>query len=127
MQPNLRQGGARAGGDQRLLDLLEHSAGLECVGRVKGFLGHEYLLHNPGAIDDKRRAAGDDILFVEDAVGSADVSLGVAQNGELSAQLLGECGVGPWAVHTDPDNHRVIRIKLARGFLIFRHFVRATR
>ena len=66
-----------------LLDLFEHSAGLECVSRVKSFLGHEHLLHDPRAIDDKRRAAGDDVLFIEDAVGSADVALGIAQNGEL--------------------------------------------
>ena len=102
MQPNLRWRGTRAGGDRELLDLLEHSAGLECVSRVKGFLGHEHLLHDPGAIDDKRRAAGDDVLFVEDAVGSTRIALGIAQNGELSPQLLGERGVGPWAVHTDP-------------------------
>jgi len=110
-----------------LLDFCEYRAGLECVSRVEGFLGHEDLLHDPLTIDDERRAPSDGVLFVEDAVGSANVSLGVAQNGELRSELLGERRVGPGAVDADPENHRITRIELTRGCLICRHFTRAAR
>src|SRR5919109_1035492 len=85
MTPNLCRSGARAAGGRALLDLGEHRAGLECVSRVEGFLCHEDLLHDPLTIDDERRAAGDDVLFVEDPVGAADVALGIAQNVALYA------------------------------------------
>jgi hypothetical protein len=75
---DLRRSQARAKSGRPLLDLFEHRAGLERVGRVECFLCHEDLLHDPLTIDDERRPAGDDVLLVEDAVGSANVSLGVA-------------------------------------------------
>src|SRR5919109_3126190 len=115
------------GGGRALLHLVEHGAGFECLGRVERFLCHEYLLHDPRTIDDERRSAGDEVLFVEDAVGSANVSRGIAQNAKIRTQLISERRVGPGAVHANAENHRVVGVELARCFLILRHFARAAR
>ena len=90
----------QAEGARGLLDFFEQRADLAGVRGVEGFLRHEDLLHGPLAIDDKGGTAREDVLFVEDAVGAADVALGITQHRELHTELLRERGVGPGAIDT---------------------------
>jgi hypothetical protein len=72
-------------------------------------------------VDDNVGAQGPLVRFVvfvvafEDAVGLEHLAVHVAEEREGDADLLGECGVGSGAIHTDTEDFRIRGVDFSGG------------
>lgn len=65
------------------------------------------MTNNPFLVDDEGRAAADESLLVEDAVGFDYLSLHIAKQRKCHSYVFGKTLIGGKAVNTDADDLRV--------------------